>query len=171
MKGIIVAALSLTLATVAAADSGVALVKGTTPESKVSGTVTFHDMKGGLHVSVQLTGLTPGDHAFHIHEFGSCEDVGKAAGSHYNPLSSPHGFLPKDGMHKAHSGDMGNILAAADGSASLEVMLPRVTLAEGKYTVAGRAVIVHEKKDDFSQPVGNAGGRVGCGIIVITGGK
>ena len=169
MKKIIIVALSLGLAAVAGAETGRAVVTGTAPGSKVAGTVTFQDTKAGLRVTVKLAGLEPGDHAFHIHEFGACEDVGKAAGSHYNPLGSQHGFLPKDGMHKAHGGDMGNIMAAADGTAQLEMVLPKVTLASGKYTVAGRAVIVHEKKDDFSQPAGNAGGRVSCGIIVVTG--
>ena len=169
MKKIIIVALSLGLAAVAGAETGRAVVTGTAPGSKVAGTVTFQDTKAGLRVTVKLAGLEPGDHAFHIHEFGACEDAGKAAGSHYNPQGSQHGFLPKDGMHKAHGGDMGNITAAADGTAQIEMVLPKVALASGKYTVAGRAVIVHEKKDDFSQPAGNAGGRVGCGIIAITG--
>jgi len=169
MKKTIIVALSLGLAAAAGAETGRAVVTGTAPGSKVAGTVTFQDTKAGLQVTVKLAGLEPGDHAFHIHEFGACEDAGKAAGSHYNPLGSHHGFLPKDGMHKAHGGDMGNIMAAADGTAQLEMVLPKITLASGKYSVAGRSVIVHEKKDDFSQPAGNAGGRVGCGIIAITG--
>jgi len=169
MKSMVIAVLSLGLAAAAAADTGVAVVKGTAPDSKVTGTVTFQDTKNGLKVSAKLSGLEPGDHAFHIHEFGSCENAGMAAGSHYNPLGSKHGFLPKEGLHQAHAGDMGNIMVAADGTAVLEVVLPHITLTGGKYDVAGRALIVHEKKDDFSQPAGNAGGRVGCGLIVIMG--
>ena len=165
----IIAVLSLALAASARAESGVAMIKGTTPGSSVAGSVLFQDVPSGLRVSVRLSGLEPGQHAFHIHEYGSCENAGQAAGSHYNPLGAPHGFLPKDGIHRAHGGDMGNITAAEDGSANLELTLPKIALAHGKYAVAGRAVIVHEKKDDFSQPAGNAGGRVGCGLIVVTG--
>lgn len=150
-------------------ETGVAVVKGTAEGSPVGGTVTFLETKEGLKVTAKLTGLPPGVHAFHIHQFGSCADAGKAAGSHYNPMSSPHGFLPKDGMKKAHGGDMGNITAAADGTATLEIVLHHIALSNGKFNVGGRAVIVHEKTDDFSQPVGNAGGRIGCGIISVTG--
>lgn len=150
------------------AEKGVAVLKGTTVESSLAGTVSFQDTKKGLEVVAAFTGLTPGLHAFHIHQFGSCADMGKAAGSHYNPKGAPHGYLPKDGPHKAHAGDMGNLTVGPDGSARLETVLPEISLSQGKSTVAGRAVIVHEKVDDFSQPVGNAGGRVACGVIMIT---
>lgn len=148
---------------------GVANVQGTAPGSSIGGTVKFEDTAAGLKVSAQLTGVPPGEHAFHIHEFGSCDDMGKAAGSHYNPLKSPHGDVVKSGIHHAHAGDLGNITAAADGTASLEKVIPGVTLTDGKYNVAGRAVILHEKMDDFSQPAGNAGSRIGCGPIVLVG--
>jgi len=148
---------------------GVANVQGTAPGSTISGTVKFEDTAGGLKVSAQLTGVPAGPHAFHIHEFGSCDDMGKAAGSHYNPLKSPHGEVLKVGIHHAHAGDLGNITAGADGTAALEAVIPGVTLSGGKYDVAGRAVILHEKVDDFSQPAGNAGGRIGCGPIVLVG--
>ena len=173
----ILAGLMLAMAVVAAAvpqtpiETGVAVIKGTTEGSTVGGTVTFQETKEGLQVTAKLTGLPPGTHAFHIHQFGSCADVGKAAGSHYNPMNSPHGFLPKDGMKKAHGGDMGNITAAPDGTAALEIVLRHIALSNGKFNVGGRAVIVHEKADDFSQPAGNAGGRIGCGIISVTGQK
>ena len=133
---------------------GVANVQGTAAGSAIKGTVKFEDTAGGLKVSAQLTGVPPGPHAFHIHEFGSCDEMGKAAGSHYNPLKSPHGDVVKAGIHHAHAGDLGNITAGADGSATLEAVIPDVTLTEGKYNVAGRAVILHEKVDDFSQPAG-----------------
>jgi Cu-Zn family superoxide dismutase len=151
------------------AEKGVAVLKGTAGESSLAGTVSFQDTKKGLEVVATLTGLTPGMHAFHIHQFGSCDDMGKAAGSHYNPKGAPHGYLPKDGPHRAHAGDMGNLTVGPDGTARLETVLPKISLSHGKSTVAGRAVIIHEKADDFSQPLGNAGGRVGCGVILITG--
>jgi superoxide dismutase, Cu-Zn family len=148
---------------------GVAEVKGTAPDSQISGTVHFEDTAGGLKISAALTGVPPGLHAFHIHEFGSCAESGKAAGGHYNPAHAPHGQVLKDGVQHAHAGDLGNITADANGSATLEATIPGVTLAEGKYTVGGRAVILHEKVDDFSQPAGNAGSRIGCGPIVLVG--
>ncbi len=150
------------------AATGVAEIKGTTDNSPI-GTVHFEDTAAGLQIRAQLANVSPGMHAFHIHEFGSCVDMGKAAGGHYNPEHAPHGQVLKDGVQHAHAGDLGNIKAEANGSASLQVTLPGVTLAEGKYTVGGRAVVLHEKVDDFSQPVGNAGGRIGCGPILLIG--
>ncbi len=142
-----------------------AMITGTTPDSKVSGNVAFAEINGGLNVHGDFSNLTPGKHGFHIHENGSCAEVGKSAGGHFNPDKVTHGYMPKDGMMHAHPGDMGNIEADADGKATLDIFLPGVTLKEGKYAVFGRSVIVHEKEDDFSQPTGNAGSRVGCGAI------
>jgi Cu-Zn family superoxide dismutase len=164
---VFIAAFALCAAAAQAA-TGVAEIKGTADGSTVAGTVKFEDTGKGLKITAELTGLPAGDHGFHIHENGLCGDSGKAAGSHYNPLKTNHGMLTKDGAHNAHLGDMGNITAGADGKASLEVVLPKITLTGGKYDAAGRAVIVHEKKDDFGQPVGNAGARIGCGVVVIT---
>ena len=151
------------------AATGVAEVMGTAPNSHVSGMVQFEDTAGGLKVNASLANVPPGQHAFHIHEFGSCADTGKAAGSHYNPMSAPHGQVLKEGIAHAHAGDLGNVTAGQDGKATLEAVIPGLSLASGSYTVAGRAVILHEKVDDFSQPVGNAGGRIGCGPIVLIG--
>ena len=142
-----------------------AVIAPTTPGSKVSGKVTFNEQNGGLSIEATFENLSPGKHGFHIHENGSCADAGKAAGGHFNPDKVTHGYMPKDGMAHAHPGDMGNIEADADGRGGMKVFLAGVTLAEGKYAVAGKSVIVHEKEDDFSQPTGNAGGRIGCGII------
>lgn len=169
MKKILTGLLALGMVSAACAENGTAVIKGTAEGSAAAGTVTFQDTRDGLKVTAKLAGLPPGKHGFHIHEFGSCDDAGKAAGGHYNPKSSRHGFLPKDGIHKAHGGDMGNITAGADGTAALDLVLPHITLTSGKFTVAGRAVVVHEKADDFGQPVGNAGSRIGCGAILVTG--
>ena len=153
----------------AQAETGKALVKGTSEGSAVSGTATLSDAPEGLTVFVQVANVPPGQHGLHIHEFGECADAGKAAGGHFNPAGVPHGFLPKDGVGKAHAGDMGNIEIGPDGSGALTVTLPGVTLSSGPHSVAGRAIILHEKVDDFGQPTGNAGGRIGCGVITITG--
>ena len=147
--------------------TGLADVKGTTADSKVSGNVTFLQQGENVLVQAKFSNLPPGKHGFHIHEKGSCDDEGKAAGGHFNPMGAPHGFLPQDGMEKAHSGDMGNILADEKGEAALMMLLPGVTLQGGMHDIAGLAVIVHEKEDDFGQPTGNAGGRIGCGIITV----
>jgi Cu-Zn family superoxide dismutase len=144
-------------------------VKGTAENSPIKGTVRMEDTPEGLKITAQLIGVPPGPHGFHIHEFGDCSEMGKAAGGHYNPMNSPHGNVLKDGNHKAHVGDMGNITASATGEASLEATLHDIVLGNGKNTVGGRAIILHEKVDDFSQPTGNAGGRIGCGTILITG--
>ena len=115
-----------------------------------------------------MSGVSAGTHGLHIHEAGDCSGGGSAAGSHFNPDGVSHGFLPQDGSAKAHPGDMGNIEVGQDGSGSLNLTLPGVHLASGPYAVAGRAIVLHEKVDDFGQPTGNAGGRIGCGPIVLT---
>lgn len=142
-------------------------MQGTAPGSRLSGLVSLEETAGGLKVSAKLAGVPAGEHGFHIHEFGSCEDQGKAAGSHFNPAGAPHGHMLRDGPKKAHAGDMGNIAAGADGQAALEIVIPKAALG-GKRGVAGRSVVLHEKADDFGQPTGNASGRIACGIIGIT---
>lgn len=151
----------------ARADTGSAKIAGTAEGSSIAGTVGFQDSADGLKITARLSGVPAGEHGFHIHEFGNCGEGGKAAGGHYNPLSAPHGMVVKNGIKKAHAGDMGNITADAEGKAVIEIVLPKETLAGGKYSVGGRAVVLHEKADDFSQPLGNAGGRIACGVITI----
>lgn len=166
---LIVAGLLIGVASAYAGDSkkevGVARVQGTAEGSTLSGTARFEDVKGGLKVTVALEGVPAGAHAMHIHEFGDCSDLGKAAGGHYNPEDAPHGHALKD-ARKAHPGDLGNV-SVKDGKVSFEAVLPRASLAKGKRAVAGRSIVLHEKADDFSQPVGNAGGRIACGVIAF----
>jgi len=141
-----------------------ARMSGTAEGSAIKGSVHFHEVEGALKVMAQFSGVTPGKHGIHVHEKGSCEDGGKAAGGHFNPHGTAHGFLPEDGLHAAHAGDMGNILIEEDGTGTLVVELPELSLA-GEHGVVGKAVILHEKEDDFGQPTGNAGSRIGCGVI------
>jgi Cu-Zn family superoxide dismutase len=150
------------------ADHARAKIAGTTATTPVNGMVTLEDTQDGLKIDAQITQAPAGKHGFHIHEFGLCEDEGKAAGGHYNPAGHPHGDLLKEGIAKTHAGDFGNITIGDDGKGSLQAVIPHLALNTGKYTVAGRAFILHEKADDFSQPVGNAGARIGCGPILIT---
>lgn len=146
---------------------GTAAIKGTVKDSPVVGSVSFMETETGLQVEASVADVPPGKHGFHIHEKGDCGDEGKAAGGHFNPHNVDHGFMPKDGAEHAHSGDMGNIEVGADGTGKISVFLPDVYLVGKEPSVAGLSVILHEKEDDFGQPTGNAGGRIGCGIIRI----
>jgi len=142
-----------------------AMLKGTAPDSKITGLVTLTEEKGGLTVVAKVSNVPPGSHGFHIHAVGNCGDMGKAAGGHFNPDKSPHGLYPMDGPMKAMAGDMGNLVVGVDGTGAFSVFMPGLTLKDGKYAVNGLSIILHEKVDDFSQPLGNAGGRIACGII------
>lgn len=137
----------------------------TQPHSRAAGTVRLLETRSGVEVTVRLTGVPPGEHGFHVHEFGDCAAGGEAAGEHYNPLRTTHGMVVKDGVRSSHAGDMGNIVAKGDGTAELVLNLPDVTLQAGPLSLAGRALVLHEKPDDFGQPAGNAGLRIACGVI------
>jgi len=145
--------------------TGKAVLTGTAAGSKISGLVTLTEEKGGLTVVARVSNVPPGSHGFHIHAIGNCGDMGKAAGGHFNPDKSPHGLYPMDGPMKAMAGDMGNFVVGANGTGDFSVFMPGLTLNDGKYAVNGLSIILHEKKDDFSQPGGNTGGRIACGII------
>ena len=150
------------------AENGKAMIHGTAEGSPISGAATIEDTgEGFVKLHILLSGLSTGKHGFHIHEFGSCEDEGKAAGGHYNPEGVQHGDVLKDGFMKAHAGDFGNIEVGPDGNADMTVTMQGLSLSGGKRSIAGRSIIIHEKEDDFGQPTGNAGGRVGCGVIII----
>ena len=132
-------------------------------DSKVAGEVTFTKAETGVKISGKVTGLPAGSHGFHIHEFGDCSAADfSSAGGHFNPAEKKHGS-PKDAEH--HEGDLGNIEADASGSATIEAVDPSLSF-EGANSILGRGVIVHANTDDFkTQPTGNAGGRVACGVI------
>ena len=152
------------------AASGAAEISGTVKGSPVHGKVRLKEVNGGVNISVIIDHVPPGMHGFHIHEFGLCHAQGTAAGSHFNPMQVSHGLLLKQGFNRAHVGDLGNLNVSANRQATLNLFVPGLSLVSGtaNANVAGRAFIVHEKPDDFSQPLGNAGGRIGCGIIVVT---
>jgi Cu-Zn family superoxide dismutase len=141
-------------------------------DSGVSGTVRFMLLgEGKVRVEAEITGLMPGEHGIHIHEWGDCTSPdGESAGSHFNPDKVEHG-APGSVTH--HPGDFGNLDADADGHARLDLVMDTAhfSLSGGRYDVAGRAIIVHEKPDDFSQPTGNAGARLACGVITRTSGE
>jgi len=132
--------------------------------SKLSGKAVLTETEGGVHVVLTLEGIEPGEHGAHVHEKGDCSAAdGASAGGHFNPQSKDHG-LP--GADKRHLGDLGNITIAKDGKGSLDITAPGANLKAGDAaSFVGRSIIVHAKKDDGGQPTGNAGGRVGCGVI------
>jgi len=131
-----------------------------TQGNNVAGSVTFTQRGDKVHVSANVTGLKPGaQQAIHVHEKGDCSSAdGMSAGGHFNPASKPHG--PQDGEH--HAGDMPNLVADAYGNANASFDLSGVTVQGFE----GKGVIVHRDPDDYkSQPAGNAGPRLACGVI------
>jgi superoxide dismutase, Cu-Zn family len=142
--------------------------------SKASGTLTVSELPdGGIHIVGKIAGLTPSSsHGFHVHEKGDCSDAeAMNAGGHFNPdkdhvhgasvVSEPYGHQ--------HAGDLGNIKSNDLGIANIDVTVksPKLTLESGnKYTIAGRAFVIHASPDDEkSAPAGNAGKRILCGVI------
>jgi Cu-Zn family superoxide dismutase len=135
-------------------------------KSSLKGEARFTEVEGGVKVEVQVTGVTPGPHAIHIHEKGDCSAAdASSAGDHFNPDVHPHGAPTAE---KHHAGDFGNMEVGADGNGKLELVSKVLTIKEGTHSVVGRSIIIHEKADDMTtQPTGNAGGRIGCGVIQI----
>ncbi len=157
--------ISLIIPTKVHAATAAADIKGTAEGSTISGKAAFSDTGQGLEIKIDIIGAPAGTHGIHVHEKGSCDDKGNGAGGHYNPEGVKHGLIMKDGMTGAHMGDLGNIEVGADGTGSVSAVVPDLTISGGKHNVVDRAVILHEKKDDFGQPTGNAGSRIGCGVI------
>lgn len=137
--------------------------------SLVSGTVVLMPMGGGVHLTGEVGGLVPSSvHGFHIHEKGDCSAAdASSAGGHFAPANNPHG---KRGSGPHHAGDMDNLTANAEGVVRIDKHLGDVTLGGGAANdIASRAIVVHAKPDDYtSQPSGDAGARVACGVINVT---
>ena len=127
------------------------------------GIVTFTAQGDRLHVVADVSGLTPGAHGFHVHEKGDCSaDDAMSAGGHFNPTAKPHGD-PSSANH--HAGDMPMLVADASGRAHLDADIDSATIG-GSNDIAGKGVIVHKDPDDFqTQPTGNSGARLACGVI------
>ena len=134
-----------------------------TQGNKAHGTVTFTKVKGGVRVVADVYDLTPGEHGFHLHEKGDCSAPdASSAGGHFNPAGMPHGG-PKS--VRRHAGDFGNLVADFSGHAHKRFVEPLLTF-QGPSSIIGRAVVVHENPDDLiTQPTGNSGARVACGVI------
>jgi superoxide dismutase, Cu-Zn family len=131
------------------------------------GTVTFTDAYGGVIVAGNLTGLGLGAHAIHIHETGKCQSPFTTAGGHFNPHEKRHGFLNPDG---SHVGDLPNIDTPAAGRLRFEFLMPGTTLrgSNGILDADGAAIVIHSSRDDyFTDPSGNSGSRIACGVIIL----
>lgn len=135
-----------------------------TKNSNVYGRVHFTETPEGTKVVADVTGLIPGKHGFHIHEHGDCSaQDGSSAGEHFNPQQTAHGG-PDDQIR--HVGDLGNLEADERGHAHYE-RIDKVISLNGPQSIIGRSIVVHSAADDFkSQPSGNAGKKIGCGIIL-----
>ena len=136
-------------------------------EGEHVGTATFVECHDGVRIAVNLYNMPPGTHALHIHAVGSCEAPGfKSAKGHFNPWERKHGPKSPDG---AHAGDLPNITIASDGTGGFVVVAPLVTLGSGVNSLfrdGGTALMIHAGPDDYvSDPAGNAGARIACGVI------
>lgn len=132
--------------------------------SALTGTATFTQSSGAVHVVVDVNNAPEGVHAVHLHEKGDCSAPdASSAGGHFNPTHMSHGS-PDSPNH--HAGDFGNMRVGADGHGHLELDSTILTIAPGEMSVSGHAVVVHANADDMTtQPTGNAGGRIGCGVV------
>lgn len=132
--------------------------------SKVKGVVTFTQVDGGgVKIVADFEGLTPGKHGFHIHEKGDCSaHDGSSAGGHFNPTNQPHGGPDSE---KRHAGDLGNVKADESGKAHYE-RIDTVISLNGDQSIVEKSIVIHQDPDDYTtQPTGNSGARIGCGVI------
>jgi len=136
-----------------------------TKGSKAFGEATFEQAGDKVRLLANVQGLKPDQqHGFHIHERGDCSSGdGMSAGGHFNPQGKPHGN-PASGEH--HAGDLPALRADARGHAKLDVELAGITLAPGSNSIVGRGLVIHADPDDYqTQPAGNSGARIACGVI------
>jgi Cu-Zn family superoxide dismutase len=134
---------------------------------KTVGTATLREVRGGVLIKVDLTGAPAGTHALHVHTTGKCEaPMFTTAGGHFAPGGTKHGLMAAEGPH---AGDLPNIYVPADGKLSLEVLESDVTLSPGPRSLLdadGSAIVLHATADDYmTDPAGNAGGRIACGVV------
>lgn len=165
MKTFLVATMLAATTTVAFAQETVT-VGFVDTAGKDNGTAELTATPGGVLIELEITGLPASQWvAFHVHETGSCDHASghESAGGHFNPTDRKHGFLSEGGPH---AGDMPNQYVSPDGILRAQVFNDEVELNRGKTGILGRALMIHAKADDYeSQPSGNAGQRLACGVI------
>ncbi len=149
----------------AAAQTARATLKDT--NGKDVGSAMLTQTPGGVLIAVSVKGLPAGEHAFHVHAVGKCEPPFTSAGGHFNPRSKKHGLMAADGHH---AGDMPNLHIPASGELAIEVLNSDITLDKGKpnsvFDADGSALVIHANKDDYkTDPTGEAGGRIVCGVL------
>jgi superoxide dismutase, Cu-Zn family len=149
----------------AAAQSASAALKSA--DGRDVGTAQLTQTPSGVLINLSVKGLPAGEHAFHIHAVGKCEPPFTTAGGHFNPAGKKHGMLAAEGHH---AGDMPNLHIPATGELTVEVVNADVTLGKGKsnsvFDADGSAIVIHAGKDDYkTDPTGDAGGRIACGVI------
>ena len=133
-----------------------------------AGMATLTQMPGGVRIVIDAKGLPPGPHGVHVHAVGKCEGPQfTTAGAHFNPESKQHGTMNPQG---AHAGDLPNLTIVTDGTGRLEAITNRITLGAGTtslFDADGSAIVVHAGPDDLkTDPTGNSGGRIACGVVV-----
>src|SRR5262245_2455515 len=156
--------LATSLALPAAAQSAKATLND--KSGKSIGAVEFSQTPAGVLLKLSLKGAPAGEHAFHIHAVGKCEPPFESAGGHFNPGNKHHGILSGEG----HAGDMPNLHIPRSGELEVEVVNAAISLEKGKpnsvFDADGSAIVIHAGKDDYkSDPAGNAGDRIACGVI------
>ncbi len=165
-----VAVLSIALAS-GCASMGGPEVRGTatlepTKGNETAGTVTFVQRGNQVLVVADIRGLKPNvEHGFHVHEKGDCSSGdGMSAGGHFNPDAAAHG--QGQSSDSGHAGDMPNLKSDASGNAKASFTMSKMTVADGKFSIVGKGLIVHRDPDDYkTQPTGNAGPRLACAVI------
>lgn len=169
MKALYVLTASASLLAIATVSAAAQTAKANlrNAEGKEVGSATLTQTPAGVLITLSVKGLPAGEHAFHVHAVGKCEPPFTTAGGHFNPEKKKHGMMASDGPH---AGDMPNLHVPTSGELAVDVLNAAVTLEKGKtnslFGPEGTALIIHAGKDDYkTDPTGEAGGRIACGLV------